>query len=41
VINLISWQQMLLGCLIPMLIMLAILLWERLQPRYMQPSDLT
>lgn len=41
VINLISWQQMLLGCLIPMLIMLAILLWERLQPRYMQPSDQT
>ena len=29
VINLITWQQMLLGCLPPMLIMLGILLWER------------
>ncbi|MGB0669701.1 MAG: MFS transporter [Porticoccaceae bacterium] len=29
VINLISWQQMLLGCLLPILLMLAIMLWER------------
>jgi MFS family permease len=33
VINLISWQQMLFGCLIPILIMLLILLWESVQER--------
>ena len=32
-INLISWQQMLLSCLIPILIMLVIMLWERLGSR--------
>jgi MFS family permease len=28
-INLLSWQQLLIGCLIPISIMLAVLLWER------------
>jgi hypothetical protein len=28
-INLLSWQQMLMGCLIPISIMLVVLLWER------------
>lgn len=38
VINVISWQQMLLGCLVPILLMLAILLWEHLQVRSMVQS---
>jgi MFS family permease len=33
VINLISWQQILLGCLLPILLMLAIMLWERSRRR--------
>ena len=28
-INLLSWQQMLMGCLIPIVLMLGILVWER------------
>ena len=41
VINLISWQQILLGCLLPILLMLAIMLWERSRRQGLERSAQT
>jgi MFS family permease len=38
VINLISWQQMLLGCLIPITLMLGVLVWERIKTQQIAAS---
>jgi MFS family permease len=38
-INLLSWQQMLTGCLIPIIMMLALLLWERGKTRLSNPVN--
>lgn len=40
VINLVSWQQILLGCLVPMAIMLTLLLWEAVKaPQLASAAD--
>ena len=38
-INLLSWQQMLVGCLIPIIMMLTVLLWERGKTPLLNPAN--